>query len=706
MRRARLALVFLFALDPSLRADDTIPAKTLEDLKAATVFIKVEAGRISQTGTGFVLKVDDDTALIVTNEHVVTVPRPFPPATRIEVVFQSGRAKLEKTVRAEVLATDAGRDLAVLRVKGVKDFATAIDFSKKTIATETTTIFALGFPFGKALSTGQGNPAVTIGKGTVSSLREDDNGELAVIQIDGDLNPGNSGGPVVDSQGRLVGIAVAKITGTRIGLAIPPGELSKMLDGRLARLSTRVVKVEDGTAEVEVTVGFIDPLGKVSKASVRILRKTPGEPDPSGKPKDRKPIPGAEEFALKVDPGTQQAVARIPLKNADKGIVDFWVQPIYTNGAKPDLLVSSGSMRVDFSGKVAVGPKGPNSLGPKGQTPTPSGPAPEPKLSGGVAAASADTGDLKVTKLTIGTGAGPGCMCWTTDGKGFYHLDGKGTIRLIGFPEAKELAALETGKKCDWISLSAAGLVVTVSDAQEAWVLDAKTLKVGARMPIAKAKRVVSSPQLVHAFAAESDFGRGTVTVLDLKAGKLAKQFEVSSLAAKGFIGFDNPTFSPDGKFLFAEGLEQVFRFAVDGATLKFEETGPRIIQGAHTGLSVGPDYVAAPSGGGNYGIGDMKRTSYSTYLFTHDNLKTPALTLSSGAYPSAVGFDKSAGLFYAQNAKSQLIVFDKDANKLKEYDLTGGRFKQVRQFLVHPDGRKLLVHVEETIYAVEVPKF
>ena len=40
-------------------------------------------------------------------------------------------------------------------------------------------------PFGQALAVGKGNPAVTVGKGTVSSLRQDENGELSVVQIDG-----------------------------------------------------------------------------------------------------------------------------------------------------------------------------------------------------------------------------------------------------------------------------------------------------------------------------------------------------------------------------------------------------------------------------------------------------------------------------------------------------------------------------------------
>ncbi len=68
-----------------------------------------------------------------------------------------------------------------------------------------------GFPFGKALSTTKGNPAVTVGKASVSSLRTGPDGGLAYVQIDGNLNPGNSGGPVVDAKGRLVGVAVATI---------------------------------------------------------------------------------------------------------------------------------------------------------------------------------------------------------------------------------------------------------------------------------------------------------------------------------------------------------------------------------------------------------------------------------------------------------------------------------------------------------------
>jgi hypothetical protein len=112
-------------------------------------------------------------------------------------------------------------------------------------------LFAFGFPFGEALARHKGNPAITVSKGSISSLRRDDGGELAIVQIDGELNPGNSGGPVVDAQGRLVGVAVAKV-------ATPPSAW-RCRSANCAgpqrphqRRAISVRKIENGTAQVVV----------------------------------------------------------------------------------------------------------------------------------------------------------------------------------------------------------------------------------------------------------------------------------------------------------------------------------------------------------------------------------------------------------------------------------------------------------------------
>ena len=51
-------------------------------------------------------------------------------------------------------------------------------------------------------------------------------------------------------------------------------------------------------------------------------------------------------------------------------------------------------------------------------------------------------------------------------------------MRRISLPDFKEDAALEAGKKCGWLSVSAEGVVLTANEAQEMWLLDGKSLKV------------------------------------------------------------------------------------------------------------------------------------------------------------------------------------------------------------------------------------
>ena len=103
---------------------------------------------------------------------------------------------------------------------------------------------AYGFPFGGMIDpSGQGargpaNPSISVTGGSVaggcdattwaSSSRSSSTGRL---------QPGNSGGPIVDERGRLLGVAVAKLAAAdTIGLAIPAAELRELLDGRVGRL--------------------------------------------------------------------------------------------------------------------------------------------------------------------------------------------------------------------------------------------------------------------------------------------------------------------------------------------------------------------------------------------------------------------------------------------------------------------------------------
>src|SRR5262249_2717599 len=159
-------------------------------------------------------------------------------APALAVVFRSGEGPgQEQEVAAEVLAADQSgdmsRDLAVLRVRGGSRPPRPIAVDRTGRPAEGMPLRTFGFPFGAMLnvaSSRRSNPAMTIGRASISSLRRDDQGQLAVIQIDGSLQPGNSGGPVVDERGRLVGVAVAKLSmADSFGLVIPAAHLDELL---------------------------------------------------------------------------------------------------------------------------------------------------------------------------------------------------------------------------------------------------------------------------------------------------------------------------------------------------------------------------------------------------------------------------------------------------------------------------------------------
>ncbi len=698
------------ALPAVAPADDGIPPKTLADIKAATVFIKMETARVTGSGSGFVIQADKDGVLVVTNEHVVRPPAAAGPVRKLDVVFRSGKAKDEAVYPAEVLAADAGRDLAVLRVKKVVNPPKPIDLTVKAEASETATVYAVGFPFGDALATTDGNPAVTISKTSVSSLREDDQGELAVVQLEGGINPGNSGGPVLDSKGRLVGISVAKLRGTNIGFALPPLELTKMLHGRVGASGVRVVSVDKDTAEVEFTFEFIDPLEKVASATIRLVKTDAPAPIPAKKG-DIPELTGGTTHEIKLSGQKGSIKVKLP-------VAKHQMQITYSNEGRKDIHTSVVVQDVPALARRVSG--GPTTPDPR---PTPNLPKPVNPLPGGETV----VGDLKVKSVQVSTeaergrpgsrgGAADPCLTWTPDAKGFYALDhGADTVRRFSFPELKEEAKLVVSKDVSWLSLSKEGLVLTVNGEQEAWVLDPKTLKKGTSFPINKATRVLSAPSLGVAYVIDtSGIHTGcTLRVMDLKTGKMLKEYEPKDLGKQA--AFFTPVLSEDGKHLYTTDVStsRLMQFSLDGEKVTYVTACDGLLGGAFNQPVVSADgkLVSAPSGGGNGAVKGRKPAGpYSTFVFDSSNLDDPILELKTGAYPRAVGFDTKAGLIFAQNYQDQLILLDRDGSKLKSYQL--GERGEPYQFLPHPDGWKLLVFVPgglggraATAYAVEIPK-
>src|SRR5262249_47864126 len=134
---------------------------------------------------------------------------------KIEVVLNSGQPN-EKTVPGKFIGVDRSSDLGLLRVE-IPDPPPPLEVQSALGLRETPPASFFGFPFGPSLG-----HDVSVGTATVSALRKDkDTGLLTTVQVTGDMQPGNSGGPVVDGWGDVVGVSVSIIRNTRLNFAVP-----------------------------------------------------------------------------------------------------------------------------------------------------------------------------------------------------------------------------------------------------------------------------------------------------------------------------------------------------------------------------------------------------------------------------------------------------------------------------------------------------
>ncbi len=295
---------------------------TLEELKKASAFMKVASsdGTKGGTGSGFVIKSDSNGVLVATNFHVVSLKsmEHVLPKTRIGVVFDSG-LPTQIMKKGEVVAMDPDVDLAIVKVDPFQPLPKAIDAGTVPKLVETMNIRSFGFPLGEQLGINGQNPNVTVGTGTVSSVRLNKDGSVSLVQINGaSLNPGNSGGPVVDSDGRLVGIVVSGIQGSGIANAIPAAKLGALLTGHVFAPIISTADEEDGQLSFQVEVPVSDPLKKIKEVNLYLglnEKVPPSEPDPSGSWKVMK---GATKIPLSMTTRGATGGFNVPTSTQDK----------------------------------------------------------------------------------------------------------------------------------------------------------------------------------------------------------------------------------------------------------------------------------------------------------------------------------------------------------------------------------------------------
>jgi S1-C subfamily serine protease len=263
-----------------LTADELNNIEIYKGSREATVYITStvyrrnifwEVSPVRDLGSGFII---DETGRILTNHHVISG------SNQVEVTLPD-----QTKYKAEVLVRDRADDLALIKINPKKrlPFLKLGDSDKLLVGQK---VLAIGNPFGLEL---------TLTTGVVSSLQriiqggENEQPMEGMIQTDAAINSGNSGGPLLDSQGNVIGINTA-IYGPNggnigIGFAMPINRAKAMLDDfqagrRRARLGVTVVYIAGDLSEAldlprdgGLLVQEVAPGSPASEAGIRGYRQ-------------------------------------------------------------------------------------------------------------------------------------------------------------------------------------------------------------------------------------------------------------------------------------------------------------------------------------------------------------------------------------------------------------------------------------------------
>lgn len=189
---------------------DTGIADAVEKVYDSVVTVKnYSRGQLYSTGSGFVFKTDDKFGYILTNYHVISG------GSEVSVVFTNNKEE-----KVTVVGYDEYSDIAVLSIDKSNILATAQLGSSESLRIGDTT-FAVGTPVDSSVYSWSVTRGILSGKNRMVQV---DNYIMSVLQTDTAINSGNSGGPLCNANGEVIGITNMKLASSQIegmGFAIP-----------------------------------------------------------------------------------------------------------------------------------------------------------------------------------------------------------------------------------------------------------------------------------------------------------------------------------------------------------------------------------------------------------------------------------------------------------------------------------------------------
>ena len=299
---------------------------------------KGQQRKSSSLGSGFII---DPAGIVVTNNHVIG------DANEITVILTDGTR-----LKAEVVGKDAKVDLAVLRVKPEKPLK-SVKFGDSEKARLGDWVIAIGNPFGLGGS---------VTAGIVSARNRDmsDNSYGQYIQTDAAINKGNSGGPLFNMQGEVIGVNTAILSPSGgsigIGFSVPSGMAKPVIEqliqyGETAGIEAGDVIIKFDGHEVKDSKDLPRLVGQTAvgkSVDVVVLRKGKeltktaklerlAETDPQAKAAGNKApdVTLNRKFAgLELSPMNDDLRKRYSIKDSVKGVVVTKVEPNSTAAEK------------------------------------------------------------------------------------------------------------------------------------------------------------------------------------------------------------------------------------------------------------------------------------------------------------------------------------------------------------------------------------
>lgn len=231
-------------------------------------------------GSGVIYKKSGGTAYIVTNNHVVSG------SNAVKVILSSG-----KEVSASIVGTDSTTDLAVLKINSAH-VTTVASFGNSNDIAAGQDVLAIGSPMGSEY-------ANTVTKGIISAKKrtitaKSGSAATSVIQTDAAINSGNSGGPLINMAGQVIGINSMKLASDNngsnvegMGFSIPSNEVVRVINqlvkhGKITRPSLGVGMIDLSSVSKDQQSSVLKLPSKVTKGAVVMTVTSGGSADTAG----------------------------------------------------------------------------------------------------------------------------------------------------------------------------------------------------------------------------------------------------------------------------------------------------------------------------------------------------------------------------------------------------------------------------------------